>query len=353
MMGAVVVACLGVTAGLMLMRRFPAVRPDLYAGDLPSVSVIIPARNEAHNLGLLLASVPSWCEVLVVDDGSTDGTAQIAAAYGIRTISAGAAPSGWVGKSWACQNGAAVASGELLLFMDADTRFKRGGLERILSAALSQSGVSALSVLPYHRTEKLWESLSLFFHLLMAFGAAGFSRVRSPRLLGPFLLLRNDLYWRVGGHAAVKNQALEHLSFAGEIERCGGRAVALNSGGTLWTRMYPGGLRELCKGWSKAFVAGAGRTPVAVLALSSLWLAGGASVFVLLFVARGWLEVFALTGYALFAVQIAYGARQIGSYSWLNSVLYPIPLFFYFGLFTYALARKTLGNKMMWKGRRV
>ena len=134
-------------AGFLLLgrlRRCSAAR----AAGFASVSVIIPARNEEHNLPTLLRSLASQPakprEIIVVDDGSTDRTAEIARQLGATVIASQPLPDGWRGKTWACHQGAQAATGELLLFLDADTWFEPDGLARILAgytpAALSQSG---------------------------------------------------------------------------------------------------------------------------------------------------------------------------------------------------------------------
>ena len=113
---------------------------------LSRLSIIIPARNEAHNLPRLLDSIFSQpippLEVLVVDDASTDATASVATAHGATVVSSLPLPDGWRGKPWACHQGALATKGELLLFLDADCWFEPGGLDRILSryhSALSRS----------------------------------------------------------------------------------------------------------------------------------------------------------------------------------------------------------------------
>ena len=90
--------------------------------------MIIPARNEAHNLPRLLESLASQSvqprEVIVVDDGSTDDTAEIARRHGAEVLVSKPLPEGWRGKPWACHQGAEAASGDLLCFVDADTCFE-------------------------------------------------------------------------------------------------------------------------------------------------------------------------------------------------------------------------------------
>ncbi len=136
----------------------------------PRLSVIIPARNEEHNLPILLESLGcagltrrgGETEILVVDDESSDATREIAASYGCRVVVAGARPNDWVGKSWACWRGALAATKETLLFLDADTAFEPDGL-LTLNELFSRNG-GLVSVQPYHRTPTVVERLSALFN---------------------------------------------------------------------------------------------------------------------------------------------------------------------------------------------
>jgi 4,4'-diaponeurosporenoate glycosyltransferase len=125
------------TGFLLLGRLRPGARAGA-AGSPPSLSVIIPARNEEHNLPTLLRSLHSQSlrpgEIIVVDDGSTDRTADTARQLGATVVPSRPLPEGWRGKTWACHQGAQSARGELLLFLDADTWFEPNGFDGVMSA---------------------------------------------------------------------------------------------------------------------------------------------------------------------------------------------------------------------------
>lgn len=327
---------------LMARLRFPArSMPVRSAGSAPTLSIIIPARNEAHNLPALLESIrrqpgpPS--EVLVVDDGSTDATAATARSRGARVLASAPLPDGWRGKTWACHQGAEAASGELLLFLDADTVLEPDGLARLLIARDS----GAFSAGPHHAVRRPYEQLSLFFNLAMVAGTIPHG------LFGQMLLVDRRSYRGAGGHAAVKERILENAHLAAAFRAAGTPVRSIPGRGALRFRMYPGGLRELVEGWTKGFASGAGRTPGPVLALIVGWMVG------LMLVPMGWLFFgpASLWGavYLFAAAQVFGAARLVGTFHPVAALLYPVPLLFFFALFAWSASRS--GRQVRWKGR--
>ncbi len=332
------------------------------------LSIIIPARNEEHNLPRLLRSISAQSvkprEVIVVDGGSTDRTAKIARQHGAKVISSQPLPDGWRGKTWACHQGAQAATGELLMFLDADTWFEPDGLARVLAGYVvkpsscpehqhrlkpelqTESGLalcSAFSVGPFHVVRKLYEDLSLFFNVSMVAGTV------PDGLFGQMLLVDRESYRRVGGHEAVKDRTLENSFLAQQFRAAGIPTRSVTGRGVFLFRMYPNGLRELVEGWTKGFAAGAAQTSHGALLLVVAWMIG------LVLAPIGW----AVTGnhvawgpvYFLCAAQVGWIARQIGAFSWFSAALYPVPLVFFFAVFTRSATLS--GKRVTWKGREI
>jgi len=330
-------------AGWLLAYRFRQPSPARKLGKLIEFSIIIPARNEAHNLPRLLESLNCQSikprEILVVDDGSTDRTTEIAREMGATVICSQALPQGWRGKTWACHQGALAASGDWFLFMDADTWLEPCGLERVL--ALEHPG--ALSVGPYHSIRKPDEDLSLFFNICMTAGTV------PDGLAGQFLLVRRDHYQLAGGHEAVHGRVLENFCLASHLRDSEIPLMSLTGKGIFSFRMYPGGFREMIEGWTKGFAAGAGGTPRGILLLVIAWMIGLMLAPLAGCITGDWITWG--IAYALCSLQVAWIGRQLGSFGWLMMVIYPVPLLFFFGLFGWSAIRS--GKKVTWKGREI
>ena len=331
------------SAGFLLLGRLrPCARAGATGSPL-SVSVIIPARNEEHNLPTLLRSLASQAvkphEILVVDDGSTDRTAEVGRQLGATVIASKLLPDGWRGKTWACHQGAQAATSDVLLFVDADTRFEPGGLARILSIYAG----GAFSVGPYHAVRKPYEQLSLFFNFNMAAGTV-------PRgLFGQMLLVDRESYRRVGGHQTVQGRILENFRLAGQFSAAGIPVRSVMGRGVFSFRMYPNGLRELIGGWTKGFASGAGQTPRGTMCLIVMWMSGLMLAPLGGLMTGDWLRWGAV--YLLCAAQVAWFSRQVGAFRWYSALLYPLPLIFFFAVFLWSALRS--GRTVTWKGRQI
>jgi 4,4'-diaponeurosporenoate glycosyltransferase len=312
-------------------------------GHPPSISIIIPARNEERNIPPLLRSLAAQSvkphEILVVDDDSTDRTAELARKLGAGVIPSQPLPDGWRGKTWACHQGAQAARGKLLLFLDADTWFEPDGLGKAISAY----GGGAFSIGPYHAVREPYEQLSMFFNLIMTVATV-------PRgLFGQMLLVDQESYRSVGGHEAVQGRILENATLAARF-RAAGLPVRSVTGKDLFAfRMYPTGLRELIGGWTKGFASGAGQTAGATLLLIIAWIVGLMLAPLGGLVTGDWLRWGAV--YLLCAVQVGGLSRQVGTFRWFSALLYPLPLLFFFAVFAWSVAHS--GRHVSWKGREI
>jgi 4,4'-diaponeurosporenoate glycosyltransferase len=199
----------------------------------------VPARNETATLCHLLPSLAALqyegpCEVIVVDDNSTDGTAALAASMGAYVLRLTELPAGWKGKPNACHCGVAQARGEWFLFTDADTVHAPDGPARAMTLALANR-LDGLSLLPPVRffgfTDRL--ALTTAFAGLFAMGAP-----RAGMLNGQFVLLRRDVYERSEGFAAVRGEALEDVALGRRLSAMGYRVPMAHGDGALQVRMY-------------------------------------------------------------------------------------------------------------------
>ena len=353
------------STGLFFILGRPRFLTHSEEGTNPAdISIIIPARNEEHNIGNLLESIQSQKQspgkIIVVDDDSSDRTAEVATSHGAQVVKAEPQPGGWKGKTWACQQGAETARGKWLLFLDADTRFEAGGMERI--AALSNDMERVISICPYHQIRRPYEELSAFFNIIMIAGINSFGMQRDPThqsaLFGQCLLIPREIYQKVGGHESVRREILENFSLARHLEALGIPRHNFLGRGCINMRMFPGGLGELWSSWRKGFTHGAQNTAPPVLLFSSLWLTGGmlaiiGAALALSPVATLPLQVAAASAYLFFALLCLRFFRIAGNYSFLNALLFPISLLFYQTLFLTAVIERQLGIKSKWKGRHV
>jgi 4,4'-diaponeurosporenoate glycosyltransferase len=347
---------------ILILFRMPVCRRT--AGRPPAIrlSILIPARNEEANLPRLLDSIRRQdfqpVEVLVMDDGSTDRTAEVAVERGAAVLPSAPLPVGWRGKTWACWQAAQAARGDVFLFLDADTFFFDGGLRRLVDTW--RAGGGAVSAGPFQVMERPYEKLSAFFALVMtaamgAFTAAG-SRVKTAGLFGPCLMVGREDYFRAGGHEGQKGRILENFFMAARFAEIGAPVRCFGGRECLGVRLYPGGWRELAAGWNKAFAAGAGQTAPWLLAVIVAWLSAAmlAALLPVLRLAAGPGPAAWEAGvYLWFAIIIRWALGRIGNYGWTAAFLFPVPLLFFMVVFSWSLFRQLTGRSVQWKGRTI
>jgi len=326
------------------------------------VSAVIAARNEVGDLGACLDSLLAQdypdLEIIVVDGGSTDGTREIAQARvpRVHLIEEPPLPVGWVGKNWACHVGAEAASGNFLLFLDADVRCHPTSVRTTVEWA-EREKASLATLAPRIETVGFWEKVVMPFYAQMVLTYFRTPRVnrddsRTAMANGQFLLVRRADYARTGGHQAIRSAVLEDVRLAQAFRRVGLRLRVAWAPELLTTRMYRD-RHEMFEGLLKnvhgtrfsaarqlgffAALVGFFWLPLLVLPLG--WLAGSlpvALVGLLLYV-------------ALFGKHVAFarGFRCDPVYG----LLFPLAVGFYLVLVATSLGRGIARRPIAWKGR--
>lgn len=280
---------------LRLGRRRPKLSTSTPATG-PRVSVIIPARNEEAGIASVIRSVlasgyPDF-ELIVVDDRSTDGTAAV-----VRSLAASDArlslvageelPPGWYGKPWACYQGYQAATGEVLVFTDADTRHEPALLAHAVGA-LEEESADLVTIAPRQQCLSFWERVimpQIWVLLGLRFHPDTVNHARRARDVianGQFVCVRRSSYEEVGTHAAVHGEVAEDLALAQAFWRSGLKLHFAFAEKLMETRMYTG-LAPLIEGWTKNLYLGSRRsfpdnpvlrafTPLVLSAAMLVWL---------------------------------------------------------------------------------
>ena len=257
--------------------------------DAPRVSICVPARNEAGVIGScvrhVLAQDHTDFELILVDDDSSDGTADIArqAAAGderLRVIEGHGPPPGWMGKAAALWRAQAVAEGEWLCFVDADVELHPRAVSVALGAARAE-GADMLSWFGQFVTVSFWERVLMPFIGDLIVVSAPLDKVNNPQLddclaNGQFILIRRDAYDAIGGHEANKDSVVDDVSMGRSVKfhatanaaergaRPGDRRLQyrlFHSLGLMNVRMYDS-FGAVWRGFSKNFYAASKQQPL-------------------------------------------------------------------------------------------
>ncbi|WP_243469873.1 glycosyltransferase [Klenkia marina] len=332
-----------------LLRTPPADPPATAA----RVRVVVPARDEAHQLpgcldALAAQTGVAHLDVVVVDDGSADGTAEVAAAHGARVLTAAPPRPGWLGKPNACAQGAAGAEDvDVLVFVDADVRLAPHAVAAAV-ALLQAHDLDLVSPWPRQLAvtpaERLVQPLQqwLWATTLPLRLAERPGRPSMAAANGQFLAVRRAGYERAGGHGSVRGEVLEDIALLRAVKRAGGRGVVADGSALATTRMYDG-WAELSAGYEKSLWSALGGSPAGSLAagaaLAAVWvlppLAGGRA---------------GLVGYAAGVAGRAVAAARTGGRVWPDSLAHPLGVLVLDGL----VVRSVLGHHrgtLHWRGR--
>ena len=334
-------------AGLLVNQvRFPVLHPRRPT-DGPPVSLLVPARDEESRLPATLAGLLAQpaTEILVLDDGSSDGTAAVVAEAAarderVRLLTGEPCPPGWVGKNWACHQLAEASRGDLLVFVDADVTLAPGALAAI-RYELEAQRADLCSVFPRQLTLTFGERvlvplidetlLGFLPHPLLDVPLAASAATANGQLLA----FRRAAYDRLGGHAAVAGEIVEDIALA-RLTRAAGLKLGLALGGDLvQARMYDG---------YRSSVAGFGKSLRAAHAGSRLLLAASAGWHLAAYTLP-WLRGWRLSA-ALGLLERVLVNRKTGR-GWYSEALL-VPFTAPAALPVYAVALRRTAN---WKGR--
>ena len=326
-------------------------RAPVSFGSSKSVCVVIPARDEEATIGQAVASLRPW-PVIVVDDHSSDRTAELARAAGAEVIAAAPLPPGWSGKLWALSQGldhAASRKPDYFLLTDADIVHSPTNVGELVARAEDQN-LDLASLMVKLRCRSTAEKLlipAFVFFFFMLYPPAWVARRnrRTAAAAGGCILIRPTALARIGGIAAIKHEIIDDCALARAVKR---------SGGNIWMGLTPD--TESIRDYTsfaeiRAMIS---RTAFAQLQHSALLLAGTIVSMAILYLAP---PVFALIGnpiaiaaWMLMSLSYIPMLRFYGRSPALAPLLPLIALFYMFATFESAIAYWT-GRGGAWKGR--
>jgi dolichol-phosphate mannosyltransferase len=223
-----------------------------------SISVVVPARDEAGRLGPTLDAMvgaPGVAEVIVVDDESSDGTAALARDHGATIVSGRPLPSGWAGKAWALQQGIEAATSEWVVTLDADTR-PDPRLPAALVARASGERLDLLTVggrFECPTRPSRWLHAAMLTTLVYRFGPPGSTAGRPGCTManGQCMAFRREPFLGAGGMSIVAGEVVEDIALARRIAGDGGRVGFLDASEMLTVRMFDD-FADTWRGWGRS-----------------------------------------------------------------------------------------------------
>ncbi len=334
----------------LLANPSPATQPQ-------AVSVLIPARNEQDNIGAAVAAVLANTglpfELLVLDDGSTDGTAAILAGIAdarLRVIGGPPLPPGWSGKQHACHVLAQAARHDLLVFTDADVRLSPDALIR-MAGFMERHPVGLASGFP-RQVVQTWSEqllLPLIHFLLLGFLPIAAMR-RSPSVAlgagcGQLFVARREAYQRAGGHAAIRASLHDGLTLPRAFRRAGQMTDLFDATSIASCRMYRSAA-ELWAGLGKNATEGMAR-PVALPVWTVMLLGGQVLPLVLMLGAPSSAAMLALVLVIGLRLVLASRFRQPE----ISALMHPVGIVALLAIQWAALGRRLGGKPSVWRGR--
>lgn len=335
----------------------PKLSADARPESEPLVSIVVPARNESHvierTVRAFLAQDYPHLELIVVDDRSTDATADVLAAIAdprLLVVKGEERPAGWIGKPWALEQGSRRARGELILIADADIVYAPAAVRACVAELLS-GNAAMLAVFPYFEMHGFGEQVGMpmlpFMFAVLPFWLG--NRWQRPVLAvggGAGNLVRRDALESIGYFSALRDAIIDDIGLAQLLRRNGFGTTGVRAEGLVRVRMYHGA-KAIAEGFTKNLFAGVGRSYV----LAALLFAG-------FFVFHLFPYAFALAGdpYAIATVVLISIVRVVlfaaMGYSLANAMfLHPLMIAFWAYIFLRSVWMTGIRKRIAWRGR--
>jgi len=350
--------------------RLPKVGVAAKAGKAPSLSIIVPARNEALNIETamcsLLAQTYPYTEIIAINDHSNDATGEILdqlalSTSRLRIMHNPPLPPGWLGKPNALHRGAQQASGQWLLFTDADIVFKPDACERAMTAALEQE-VSGITMLPTVNWN-VW-AIGAQCPWLIPLGALVLRPQDSNRehgdgfAAGAFILIRRSIYEAIGGHTALRTAVLDDVEFGRLVKGCGYRFMVYDGHDAAHVTMYHSAV-DFFFGAVKnvSFLLGGKQGRPLLAPLGSMGLATFISLPFLLVLYAVVIGDWQLVGVGVFAyllpIAFSFSPGPMMHINRHHLFLYPIAVWIVLGATIVASYYRLKNDAILWRGRKI
>jgi chlorobactene glucosyltransferase len=333
------------------------------------VSIVIPARNEEAEIERAIRShlaedYPDF-EVVVVDDCSSDRTSAILEGIEredrrLKIVAGREPPSGWLGKPHALAQGAAAASGSVLLFADADVRYHPAALREAVTI-LEAERLDLVALLPRIEMRGFWENVLLSYMTISLYGSVGFlANLRGLRSLavgaGAGMLLRRSAYDAVGGHSVLRRSVVDDVRLAMAVKQAGFGYLLVRAEDRVAVRIYRG-FRGVWDGLEKNLAYGfSGPAGLLLLLLTFFYLAISIAPFAVLFAALFGASVppreLALAAFLATALVLLRSALAaiLRDPLW-PALTHPLMAAVWAGIITRSLHHRYIRKRLTWRGR--
>jgi hopene-associated glycosyltransferase HpnB len=344
----------------------PILPPVPDGARLPAVDVVVPARDEAPSIAAAIDSLTRQIlpggapvRVILVDDGSTDGTAALAEAaargapHPLTVVPGAPKPPGWSGKLWAVSQGLAATTADLVLLTDADITHEPDHLARLVARAEAED-LDLVSEMVLLHCESLAERVLVpafvyFFQLLYPFARVADPRSRMAGAAGGTVLIRRRALDRIGGIAAVRGALIDDVALGTAVKRSGGRIWLGHTVRARSIRLYPQ-FRDIWAMIARTAYVQLGFSPVklagTVLGMLLVWLLPPvAAIF-----AHGLARWFGLGAWLIMAGSFLPSLRRY-RLSPLWALFLPLIALFYMAATVGSAVNHMRGRSVMWKNR--